>query len=135
MSKHLSSLAAQCQGNQAPSADSPDKLTPVPFCLSNPNSTHNTAGQLFRDYTFSKSDTKGTAGTRTARRGSAERVLHECKCSHTFFFTICHTASFAVEKSFKHLLCIMGQPVVKVILNIMPLKCMEQWCVNHLHVQ
>lgn len=37
-------LAVQCQRNQAPSAGSfctgsPDKPAPVPFCLSNPNST------------------------------------------------------------------------------------------------
>lgn len=72
---YIFSLAVWCQTNQADSfcAVSPDKLTPKPFCLSmaatlTPH-TDNTAGQLFRDDTVSKSDTKGTGRARALWRG------------------------------------------------------------------
>lgn len=45
-----------------------------------------TAGLLFREYTFSESDTKGTVRIRTAGR-ELSIFLHECKCHLQARFT------------------------------------------------
>lgn len=57
-----------------------------------------TAGQLFRDYTFSKSDTKGTARTRTARRELSMFYMNANVISR--LPGTLHTPSFAIIQSF-----------------------------------
>lgn len=62
----------------------------------------NTDGQLFRDYTFSKSDSKGRCQDRGCRE-TVQCVLHRCKCNG------CQAHSL-LRPLFSRLLCISGQP-------------------------